>query len=156
MDAGNMNCRIFVFKRVFNFSLIAKGEVVLGNLVGFGEVWVEVVFAVKFGNVVNFAIKSQAQFDTGFDGRLVRYRKGTGETETNRTGMGVRLDLKVSSVAAAEHFGFGFWLDVDFETDDGEEFRIRNHELEIMVSEKVKVKSAKLQLKSKKFNFGVV
>jgi len=37
-------------------ALVAEWEVVLGDLVGFGEIGVEVVFAVEFGGEVDFAI----------------------------------------------------------------------------------------------------
>ena len=98
------------------------------NLVGFGQVRIEVVLAVKFGVRIYLAVQREAGQNGPLNGLLVGDRQSTRMPETNgadgRVWLFVQLFVQIRT--AAEHFAFGIELDVDFQADD-DVVHIREH-----------------------------
>lgn len=95
------------------------------DLIGFGEIGVEVVFAVEFGERSDGAVQIEGGFDGGFDSGGIGDRESAGQAEADGTDVGIGGIAETIS-AATEHFGGGVKLDVDFEAYDGLEFRHRS------------------------------
>ncbi len=89
-------------------SFDAKGFVILGDLIAFGEVGVEIVFTVEFGHLGDFAVQGQAYLYTVLYRLLVGHGKRTGKAETNGTSIYIWFCGAEGIVfAAAEHLALG-------------------------------------------------
>jgi hypothetical protein len=75
-DADFFGCA--VFERYFDIAVFGQREVVLADLVVFGEVRVVVAFAVPLCKVGIDAVERQTRQHGIFDGGLVHYRRTPG------------------------------------------------------------------------------
>ena len=95
----------------------AQRQVVLRDLVGLGQIGIEVVLAVEDGALRDPAVERQS------DARGVLHRLLVGHRQHARVPQADRADLRVGRLAegdltAAEHLGAGVQLHVDLEADD--------------------------------------
>ena len=99
-----------------HIAMLTDGQVKLRGLEVLRQIRIVVVLAVKFAEMVDFAIHSE----TGLDGKLndptVYYRQNAGQSEADRADMGILFGTEAGS-AAAENFRIGFQLAVNLETD---------------------------------------
>ena len=99
----------------FQRTLLAKGQVVLGNLVGLGQVGVEIVLPVLLGVFGNGAAGGHAGLDGILHHLLVQDRQRAGQSHTNRAALGVGRCAEPGG-AATENLGLGLQLHMDLET----------------------------------------
>src|ERR1039458_6630363 len=90
-------------------------QVVLTDLKVFGHVGIEVVLTVKRRRR-DRAVQGGADGHRQLDGAHVEYRKRSGQSQADRTDVGVRRGAE-GVRAAAEHLGVGLELGVDLESD---------------------------------------
>ena len=71
----------------FNFqpSVFANRSVKLGNLIGFRQIRVEVIFSGKLRIQPNITIQRKSQLCCKFRNLTIQNRQGTWQTQTNRT-----------------------------------------------------------------------
>ena len=95
-----------------------EGQLVLGDLVAFGQIGIEIIFAGKTRMSVDGAVQRKRGAHGQFDGALVQNRQRARQAEADGTDISVWRIAEVSG-AAAENLGVRQKLDVDFQTDDG-------------------------------------
>jgi len=95
----------------------AEGEIVLGDLVVFGEVGVVVGLAVPLGEGCDVAAEGEADHDGVFDSAFVDDGEDAREAEDLGVNEGV-WGLAEGVGCGGEHFGSGGELDVDFEANE--------------------------------------
>src|SRR2546423_15379395 len=81
-----------------------KWLIELRDLIALGQIGIEVILARKDRNRIDLAAKAECRPCRQLHGFLVENRQRTGQCETDRTGVDVRLRAKVSR-AAAERLG---------------------------------------------------
>ena len=96
----------------------AQGQVVLRDLVGLGQVGIEVVLAVEDGALGDAAVEGQGDAGGVLHRLLVGHRQHARMPQADRADVGVGR-LAEGDLAAAEHLGAGAQLHVDLEADDG-------------------------------------
>ena len=96
----------------------AQRQVVLRDLVGLGQIGIEVVLAVEDGALGDAAVEGQRDARGVLDRLLVGHRQHARMAQADRADVGVRR-LAEGDLAAAEHLGAGVQLHVDLEADDG-------------------------------------
>ena len=102
----------------FQFAVFDNRQIQLADLIAFGQVGIEVVFAVEHVFPVDFRIQSQTQFDGFFNDFTVHYRQYARQRAFHYAGVRVGFCAECGR-CAAEDFGFGVQLDVDFQADYG-------------------------------------
>ncbi len=95
----------------------AQRQVVLGDLIGFGQVGVKVVFAILFRKAGDLAIQGQTSFDGVGHHLLIEHRQTAGQTGADRAALGVGGGAKGGGTVA-EYLGLCFELGVDLQPDD--------------------------------------
>jgi len=103
VQAGDEDALIFEVK----IAALAKRLVVLGNLVTFGQVGIEIVLAVEFRRAAYFAMQGKASLDSPIDRFAVRHRQGAGVAKADRADLGIGFAHLCLVVAGAEHFALG-------------------------------------------------
>ena len=98
-----------------DIAVLAQGLVVLADLVGLGQVGVDVVFPVHLGDVVDGAVGGQPRHNGVVHHLPVQLGQGAGQADTDGAAVGVGLSAELGG-AAAENFGFGGKLHVGFQT----------------------------------------
>ena len=73
---------------------IIEGFVVLGNLVGLGQVGIIVVLAVHLGELGNRAVQGLADLDREFHGFVIHDRQGAGQAQANGANLGIGFIAK--------------------------------------------------------------
>ena len=116
-DAHALGCAIFQVD--FQLAIFTKGQLVLADLVSFGQIWISVIFARKDRTFIDAAIERKARHDDVFNGLLVDHRKHAGHAEADRAHMRVGVGTGVIGTAAAEHLALGNELAMNLEADDG-------------------------------------
>ena len=96
---------------------LAHGQVELRDLIGLGQVGIEVVFAVGLAETVDFTAKGRAHAHAGIHDRSVQHGQDAGKAHANRAAVGVRLRPELV-FAGAEYFRFGVQFRVDLQTHD--------------------------------------
>ncbi len=95
-----------------------NGQVELGNLIGLGQVRVEVVLPVKAALFGDLTPQGQTGLDGKFQHLLVEYGQGAGHAGAHRTAVGVGCATEGGG-AGAENFGGRGELHMGLQTDDG-------------------------------------
>ena len=95
----------------------AQREVVLGDLIGLGQVRVEIILPVLLGVGGNGAVGGQACLDGIVHHLLVQHRERARHAGADRAALGIGLSPKGCG-AAAENLGLRFKLDVHLEAYD--------------------------------------
>jgi len=101
----------------FHAPLGRQGKLVLGDLVSFGKVRVEVVFPGKLAERRDAAFGRQRGADRILDHFLIEERDASGEAGADRAGMGVGFPPEEGGTAA-ENFAAGQKLGVNLQADD--------------------------------------
>ena len=97
-----------------------QGLLILGDLVAFGQVGVEVVLAGKDADRRDLALQRQRHAQAVLDRLLVEHRQRARHARAHRADGGVGRGLGgVHQRAGAEHLGLRLKLGVDFQSDDG-------------------------------------
>lgn len=104
MNSRNANALGFTIYVDINMTAQGDRLIELGNLVGFGKIWIVIVFPVKLAVVLDITIDSQGKPQGKFNHLLVHDRQGARHTKADRADMGVRFAAKGSG-AGAESFG---------------------------------------------------
>ena len=99
-----------------DFSIGAKWQIVLGDLVIFGHVRIEVVFAVEFAEFGNGASGEQTGFDRGVDRLFIGDGQDAGIAHADGADVGVGFGTEFIGTGA-EHFAGTANLGVYFQTD---------------------------------------
>ena len=86
-----------------DISMFGKRLGILGNLIPFGEVRIEIVFPRKGAYLVNLTISRQCHFYCVLDDLPVQNGQDTGHTDAYGTGVGIGHGPK-NSRAGAEYF----------------------------------------------------
>ena len=100
-------------------AVVAQRQVVLGDLVAFGEVGVGIVLAIPLGEFGDLAVEGQGGHDGVFDRLAVDDRQHPWHAQADGADVGVGRRGGVVGAAAAEHLGVGQQLNMDFNADDG-------------------------------------
>ena len=98
-------------------AVLAKRQVVLGDLICLGQVGIEVVLPVLLGKMGNGAVGGKSRLDGVFHHLSVQGGQGARQTHADRTALRVGGGSEIGG-AGAEDLGFGFQLNVDLKTDD--------------------------------------
>ena len=93
------------------------GEIELGDLVGLGEVGVEVVLPVEPAGPGDLPVQGQAHLHGVLQHLLVDHRQGAGHAHAHRAAVGVGGAAELGG-AGAEDLGLGGELHVGLQTDD--------------------------------------
>ena len=135
VNAGNANA--LGAGRGFNIqvSMFTQRQIILGNLIGFRQIGVKVVFPVLLGITCNRTVGRHAGLDRVFYNLAVEDRKRAGQTHADRADMSVGFCAEVGR-AAAKNFGPGFQLDMNFQTDDHFIFRSKCRHLDSFLSDR--------------------
>jgi hypothetical protein len=97
--------------------VFAEGQIVLGDLIVFGHIRIEIAFAVKFAEFGNFALSQQTGTDRRIDRIAVRHRQNAGIAHTDRTDIGIGFSAGTVG-AGTEHFAFRTDLNMSFQSDN--------------------------------------
>ena len=81
-------------------SVFTKGTLVLGYLVSFGQIRIEIVFAGEAGLPADSAIQRESGLNTIFHGFLVQYREGPGLSGTDGTNMCIGRCIRIGGTVA--------------------------------------------------------
>ncbi len=101
-------------------AIAGQRQLVLGNLVAFGQVGVKVVLAGEDVQRGDFALQRQRHPQGILHRTFVDYRQRAGHPGTDRADEAVGFGgSAVHHGAAAEHLGLGQQFGVDFQADDG-------------------------------------
>ena len=98
-------------------AVLAKGLLILADLVVLGEVWVEVVLPGEDAARRDVAVKGQPSEDGHLDRALVRHREGARLSRADGADLGVGWRAELGGTAA-EHLARGEELSVDLEADE--------------------------------------
>jgi len=109
--------RLSVIPCNLQVAVFAEGPFILGNLVAFGQVRIEIVFAGKPGDAVDGAVEGKACPYAVFHGLLVQHRKGARLSGTYRTDIGVGSGV-ITHRAITEEFCPGVKLNMCLEAYD--------------------------------------
>ena len=103
---------------MFNFHPAARRQrkFILRNLVAFGEVGIEIVFARETRMIMYGTIQRQRGANPHFDRSFVEHRQGTRKSEADRAGIRVGLVTEARGTTA-EYLRPGQQLGVDFQPD---------------------------------------
>ena len=99
-----------------DMAVAADRQIQLADLVRFGQIGVEIVFAVKFVVARNLAVRRQTRRNGKLDDLFVRHRERAGHARADRTGMRVGRAAEFGG-AAAENLRPGRQFDVHFKAD---------------------------------------
>jgi hypothetical protein len=92
--------RLTVITGYFKKAVLAKREFILGDLVSFGQIRIEIVLPGKAGESINGAIHGQAGSNGILNGLPIQNRQGPGLAGADRTdtavGWGVIADLTIT------------------------------------------------------------
>jgi hypothetical protein len=94
-----------------------QGEFVLGNLVTFGQVGIEVVLAGELAVGSDSAMGGEGHPESEFDHVAIQYGKHAGHTEAHRAGVGIGTCTEGRGTAA-ENLALREKLGVYFQSDD--------------------------------------
>ncbi len=97
----------------------AERQLILADLVAFGQVGVVVILAGEQSVFGDGAVQRQPGQDRLLHGRAVDHRQHARQRHAYRANMRVGRRGRVVSAASAEHFGLRLKLGVDFQADDG-------------------------------------
>ena len=98
-------------------TMLAQWNIILGNLIGLGQVGIHVVFPIHFGNGVDGAVGDQAGHDGVPHGLAVQLGQGAGQADADGAAVGVGLATEGGG-APAENLGGGGQLDMGFQAPD--------------------------------------
>ncbi len=101
-----------------NVAIGAERQFILGNLVAFGQVGVEIVFAGKDVVGVDGAVEGLPDHNRVFDGPAVDDRQRPRQPQADRTDVRVRRYPEKFGATAAKHLAGGTQFDMDFHADD--------------------------------------
>ena len=104
-----------------NKAVLGNGQIKLGDLVSFGQVRVEIVFAGKLVGPGDPAVCGKRHSDGIINDFFVQHRQHAGHAETDRAGVGVRLCSKGSGTGTKD-LALGLELGVYLQPDDGFKF----------------------------------
>ena len=121
VNAGDADALGLAVDFDFKMAVCGDGQLVLGNLIAFWQIRVEIVLAGEPARFFYGAMGGQRHFNGVVHHFSVQHRQYAGHAQAHGTGVGVGRRAK-SGRTAAENFGLGFELGVDFESDDGGEF----------------------------------
>ncbi len=123
VDAGNadaLGVPLLVHHGV-DVAVLAEGDIKLGNLVGLGQVGVEIVLPVRLADGVDGAVCGVAHADGVLHHLFVE--GGEAPRHPGAVGAAVGVHLRAEGVlAAAIDFGFGGKLGVDLQANNGDIF----------------------------------
>ena len=100
-------------------AIVAQRQLVLADLVAFGQVGVAVVLAREDAERRNLAVQCQPAPHRLLDRVFIDNRQHAGHGQTDRADVAVGRRLPVVCAARAEHLGGGLKLRVDLHADDG-------------------------------------
>ena len=107
--------------KTFAVNVDAAGKterhVVLGELIVFRHVRIEVALAVEFAAVRNAAFRHEPRHDSLADRLAVRSRQHAGMSHADRADVCIRFGPETVR-AFAEHLGIRFYLNVHFQADN--------------------------------------
>src|SRR5688572_11803480 len=90
----------------------------LGDLISLGQVWIEIIFAIKVRFIRNATAECEPCANAKTYGLHVYSRKRTWLTGADMTDGCVGRFAVIDVRASAEHLTFGFESDVDFQADN--------------------------------------
>ncbi len=100
-------------------AVVAKGQLVLRDLITLWQIGVTVVLPGKDRVFGNLTIQSQSGHDGKFYRLAVDDRQRARHPHADRANVRVGRLAKDAGIARAEHLGLGLKLHVDFHADDG-------------------------------------
>jgi len=107
-------------------TVLRERRFILGDLITFGEVGVEVILAGKNADGVEGAVQGKRNFYPIFNRRTIDHRQRTWQTEADWANGSVGLGSGgIDLCTTAEHFGLCLQFGVHFETDVSEIFHFR-------------------------------
>ena len=98
--------------------MLGDGLIVLRNLVALRQIGIKVVLARKDRLGSHGTIEGQASANGKFHCLTIEHRQRTGQTQANRTDIGIGSSSKAGGTAA-ENLSASGQLDVHFQADDG-------------------------------------
>jgi len=122
MEAGDADALLCTAVIDFDPAVGGQRQFVLGDLVAFGQIRIEIILASEARMLVDGAVQCQRGAHGQFDGAFVQNRKGAGESKAYGTDIRIGRIAEVGR-AAAENLGVRQKLDVDLQADDGLVFR---------------------------------
>jgi len=99
----------------FNPSVSSKGEFILGYLISFGEVGIEVVLSRELAVGRNSTVSGQGHLHSEFDHVSIQNREYTRHAQAHRTDMGIRAAAEPGG-AATENLALGQELSMYFQS----------------------------------------
>ena len=103
--------------------VMREGQIELADLVGLGQVGVEVILTVEFVVLVDAAVQGEACADGILHDLAVEHRKGSGHTGADRAAVGIRRTSEFGG-AGTEDLGLGGKLDMHLKTHDNFPFHL--------------------------------
>ena len=98
-------------------TMLAQRNIILGNLIGLGQVRIEVVLTVLLADIVDLAAQSMTHADGIVNNLLIQYRQRTGHTGADRAAVGVYFRAE-GVLAAAVNLGLCIQFGMDFQAND--------------------------------------
>ncbi len=98
-------------------TVLAEGQVILGNLIGLRQVGIEVVLPILLGEGSDLAVGGKAGLDGIVHHLLVQHRQSARHTHAHRASLGVWF-CPEGGGTATENFGGGFQFTVNLQADD--------------------------------------
>ena len=118
VGAGYVDGFHFVAHHDFQLAVFHNRQVQLADLIAFGQVGIEIVFAVEHVFAVDGGVQRQAELNRFFHHFAVHHRQRARQRAFHHAGVRVRLCAE-GGACAAENFGLCVELDVDFQADYG-------------------------------------
>ena len=107
MNAGNANPLLALGGFNIYITMLADWQIILGSLPILWQIWIIVVFTVKFGKIIDFAIQGQTSLNSKFQYSFIQNWQYTRQAQTYRTYMGIVLCTKGGG-ATTEYLSFCF------------------------------------------------
>ena len=101
-------------------------QVELADLVAFGQIGIEIIFAREHRAGRDVCTDREAELDRAFHRPLVQYRQHAGQRDAHRVRLGVRFGT-IGGGGTREYFSVGRKLGVHFQPDD--DFPLHGHVL---------------------------
>src|SRR4051812_14729266 len=99
-------------------SVVTERKIILADLISFGQIRIEVLFAVPFGERRDLAVQTQGGLHPQMEGTFIEYGQGTRQAKANGAGLNVRLIRIECGRASAKYFRLRLQLNMDFQPND--------------------------------------
>ena len=102
VDAGEPDSLFPRLRLDVDISIEAERELILADLVTFGEVWIEIVFPRPAAGAGDFTMGGQPSANSELDNLFIEHRQDPGESHADRAGVLIGLHPKAGRTAAED------------------------------------------------------